>query len=156
MSLKRFATGAIGAGVIAASIPFISGWEGRSLQAYLDPVGIPTICDGETQGVRLGDQKTHAECDALTKARVSYFAYWVDWYVIPTMPQSRHMALTSFAYNVGLENFKRSTALKKLNTGDAVGGCNELTKWVYAKGKKLPGLARRREAERQLCLKDGV
>ena len=38
-------------------------------------------------------------------------------------------------------------------TGDPVGACNELTKWVYAGGRKVRGLERRREAERTLCLK---
>jgi lysozyme len=148
---KRLLGGAL-VGVVAIAGPFIQGWEGRSLTAYLDPVGIATICDGETEGVYLGQVKTHQECDEMTKRRITEFAEQVDDLVKVKMPESRHAALTSFAYNVGITNFKRSTLLRKLNAGDTVGACNELSRWVYAKGVKLRGLVRRREAERELCL----
>ncbi|WP_405045477.1 glycoside hydrolase family protein [Pseudomonas aeruginosa] len=45
----------------------------------------------------------------------------------------------------------RSTLLRKLNAGDVRGACAELSRWVYAGGKKLGGLVRRRAAERELC-----
>ncbi|WP_253248785.1 hypothetical protein [Alcaligenes faecalis] len=43
----------VGTGVIAAAIGLVAALEGRSLVAYVDPVGIPTICDGYTHGVKL-------------------------------------------------------------------------------------------------------
>jgi lysozyme len=58
----------------------------------------------------------------------------------------------SFAYNVGGGNYCGSTLVRKLNAGDTAGACNELTRWTRAKGIVLPGLVKRREAERQLCL----
>lgn len=61
-------------------------------------------------------------------------------------------AVISFIYNVGEGNFYKSTMLKKLNRGDIAGACNELPKWVYAKGKRLQGLVNRREDERLVCL----
>lgn len=148
---KRVFAGAL-AGVVLLITPFIQGFEGRRLNAYLDPVGIATICDGETEGVFLGQVKTHQECDEMTQARVTEFAEIVDREVTVRISLEIHAALTSFIYNVGEGNFKRSTLLRKLNNGDYVGACNELPKWVYAKGVRLRGLERRREAERQLCL----
>lgn len=145
----------VSAGVIAAALiatPVVKHFEGRSLVTYIDPVGIPTYCDGETVGAVLGQKYTDKQCDELTQKRLIEFAEGVDKAVNVHMPDARHAALTSFAYNVGLENFRRSTLLKKLNAGDTLGACNELRKWVYAKGIKWRGLVRRREAERKLCL----
>lgn len=149
----------MGAGAILASaiaMPFTAHHEGLRLKAYLDPVGIPTICYGETKGVELGQNKTKEECDALFEARLGYFAYRVDLLVEPKMHPRTHAALTSFAYNVGVGAFSRSTLLKKLNAGDFVGACSELTRWVYAGGKKFNGLVKRREAEKELCLSGGI
>ena len=69
-------------------------------------------------------------------------------------------AFTSFTYNVGVSNFESSTLRRRLNAGDFQGACDELLRWRYATkaGVKveLPGLVRRREAERELCLEPDV
>ncbi|MDE3955691.1 glycoside hydrolase family protein, partial [Glaesserella parasuis] len=46
----------------------------------------------------------------------------------------------------------KSTFFRKIKSGDYVGACNELPKWVYSGGKKLRGLEIRREKEKALCL----
>jgi lysozyme len=127
-------------------------FEGRSLLAYLDPVRIPTICEGITRGVKLGDVATPEQCDAALAEEVRRHAAAVDSYVHVPMSPNTYAALISFAYNAGDENLRNSTLLRKLNSGDRVGACNELPRWVYAGGRKLQGLVRRREAERKLCL----
>jgi lysozyme len=147
---KGILGGAVGAMLLAT--PFVAKWEGLELAAYLDPVRVPTICYGSTEGVKLGQVKTQAECDALLAAELGVFMRGVDAAVKVPMPETRRAALTSFAYNVGLENFRRSTLLRLLNAGQTAAACNELRRWVYAKGIKLKGLVRRREAERELCL----
>lgn len=144
----------IGTGVIAAAIGLVAAWEGRSLVAYVDPVGIPTICDGYTQGVELGDAASPARCDALTEQEVRKALAVVDRSVPQSLPDGVRVALASFVYNVGPGAYGSSTLLRKLRAGDRVGACNQLPRWVYAGGKKLRGLERRREAERQICLSD--
>ena len=67
--------------------------------------------------------------------------------------QNQYDALVSFTYNVGVGAYCGSTLVRKLNQGDYTGACNELRRWVYAGGKRVQGLANRREAERSLCLK---
>lgn len=129
----------------------VSHFEGRSLVAYLDPVGIPTICEGVTRGVRLGQSKTPVQCDELLKAELSIALAGVDRNVTVPLPETRRAALASFVYNVGEPQFKTSTLLRKLNVGDARGACAEMSRWVYAKGQKLGGLVNRRAAERDLC-----
>ena len=142
----------IAGGVLAAAVSIIGLWEGRSLVAYVDPVGIPTICDGYTHGVQLGDVATPQQCDALTSQEASKALAVVDASVPHQLPDGVRVALASFVYNVGPGNYQRSTLLRRLRSGDYVGACNELTKWVYAGGRKLRGLERRRHAEREICL----
>ena len=142
----------VGTSVMAAAIGLVAAWEGRSLIAYVDPVGIPTICEGYTQGVRLGEVATPAQCDALTEQEVRKALAVVDRSVSYPLPDHVRVALSSFVYNVGVGAYAKSTLLRKLKAGDVAGACQELDRWVYAGGRKLRGLERRRHAERQLCL----
>lgn len=70
--------------------------------------------------------------------------------------QNEHDALVSFVFNIGAENFKRSTVLEKLNAGDKLGAAEAFERWTKARvdGKlmKLDGLVRRRAAEKSLFL----
>lgn len=152
MSIKKAMMGAC-VGAVAIAAPFIAKHEGVSLTAYNDPVRIPTICYGYTHNVKLGDTATPDQCAYLLKTETYKYLAAVDKYITAQMPDTRRAALTSFAYNVGIENFKNSTLRKKMNAGDTRGACDELLRWVYAKGKRLRGLERRRHNERDLCLK---
>lgn len=138
---------------LALATSTIAVYEGVRYRAYSDPVGILTVCYGETQGVDQNRIYSDEDCRLMLEQRVGEFAGQVQGLIALPQPDSRIAALTSFAYNVGIENFRTSTLLRKLNAGDAVGACNELPRWNKAKGKVLPGLVTRREAERQLCLK---
>lgn len=144
----------VGVGVIAAAIGLVAAWEGRSQVAYMDPVGIPTIRDGYTRGVKLGDVATPERCDSLTEQEVRKALAVVDRSVPQTLPDGVRVALASFVYNVGPGAYGSSTLVRKLRAGDLAGACNQLPRWVYAGGRKLGGLELRREAERQICLSD--
>lgn len=138
-------------GALAIAVPLVGYYEGRNLAAYLDPVGIPTICYGSTAGVKLGQTRTAVECDALLAAELGKAIASVDRLAHQPQPDTRRAALASFVYNVGAGAFERSTLLRKLNAGDVPGACAELSRWVYAKGRQLAGLVKRRAAERRLC-----
>jgi lysozyme len=112
---------------------------------------IATICYGHTDGVKLGDWKSDPECLKILETDVQEVNRYLDTVVLVTMSEPRRAALISFVYNVGPTRFRHSTLLRKLNQGD-YSACSELRKWVYAKGKKLPGLVKRREIELQYCL----
>lgn len=148
MDLKSKVVG----GVVGAAVALVATWEGRSLAAYLDPVGIPTICDGYTHAVKMGDTATPQKCDELTSKEVSKALAVVDSSVPRKLPDGVRVALASFVYNVGAGAYAGSTLLRKLRAGDIVGACRELPRWVYASGRKLRGLVRRRNAEMQVCL----
>lgn len=136
-------------------ITLVGGFEGLRTVAYSDPVGIPTICFGETRHVRVGDRATPAQCQALLASRLIDFEAGMAACLKQTVPDKTYAALLSFTYNVGTGAFCGSTLVKKANAGDLVGACNELPKWNLAAGIPLPGLTTRRAAERALCL-DGL
>lgn len=136
---------------LSICIGCVAGAEGLRTVAYKDPVGIPTICFGETRGVELGQSATPAECKAMLGERVLEFGAAVDRCVHTPMSPRRKAGLTSFAYNVGTDAFCKSTLVMRLNIGDP-NACDEMLRWTKAKGITLPGLVKRREQERALCL----
>lgn len=65
--------------------------------------------------------------------------------------QNQFDALISFIYNVGTGNFSSSTLLSKVRVNPLDNSImDEFLKWVYSKGRVLPGLQRRRLAEMKL------
>jgi lysozyme len=61
-------------------------------------------------------------------------------------------ALCSFVFNLGSGALQSSTLRRKINRGDYIGAANEFPRWVYAGGRKLKGLVRRREHERLMFI----
>ena len=146
MSKARIAAGAIA--VSAASLVAIATYEGYRGNAYQDSVGVPTIGFGETAGVKMGDKTTPERALVQLLASTEKHA---DAITVP-LYQHEFDAYVSLSYQIGAGAFCRSTLIKKLNKGDYTGACNELDKWVYAGGKKLPGIVKRRQKEKEMCL----
>ena len=152
MGIKsRIAIGAT-AGAISIATAIVSFYEGYEPNAYRDPVSIPTICYGHTGTARMGQTLSQADCTELLQADLGHAFSAVDRRAQVELPPPTRAALASFVYNVGEGNFARSTLLRKLNAGDLHGACYELSRWVYAGGRKLNGLVKRRATERELCL----
>lgn len=139
---------------VGVAIAAIGGFEGLRTVAYLDPVSIPTACFGETLGVEMGQVYTVEQCKEMLGNRLEEFGRGVDSCTKVALPPYRKAALVSFAYNVGVANYCQSTLVRKLNAGDTVGACNELSKWTKARGITLPGLVTRREQERLMCMRE--
>lgn len=141
------------AGALAIAVSLVAGAEGLRNYAYEDPVGIPTICFGETRGVKMGDHKTTEECKQMLGTRLVEFSAGVDKCLTRPVPDESYAAFLSFAYNVGTGNFCKSSVARKANVGDLAGACDALLQWTKAGGVELPGLVKRRQDERALCLK---
>ncbi len=150
MISKRLVTASLAATVAIASA-VVTHFEGLRTKAYVDPVGIPTVCFGHTATAALGQVKTATECQQLLEADLMIAIKAVDSLVTVRLPVERRAALVSFVYNVGAAQLAGSTLLRKLNAGDVRGACAEFDRWVYAGGVKLNGLVARRAEERQLC-----
>jgi len=61
-----------------------------------------------------------------------------------------HAHQQSFTFNLGSAALQRSTLRQKLNYELYKEASKEFMKWVYAGGKKLPGLVKRRKTEQEL------
>lgn len=136
-------------------IALIKHHEGVRLTAYADPVGVLTIGYGHTSAagapqVTRGMKITQAGADAILRQDLAKFEGYVSSAVKVPLNQNEFDALVSFTFNLGPGNLRSSTLLKKLNAGDRAGAADEFLKWTKAGGKTLPGLVKRREAERAL------
>lgn len=143
-----------GLGAVLLAIPIVSFFEGTVLTTYVDPVGIPTVCMGETDATIVMRKKfTEAECTALLGASLQRHMMEVAECVkVPVQPHEA-AAIVSWSYNIGPTAACNSTLMAKLNAGDIPDvWCRELRKWTFAKGKQLPGLIKRRESEYKMCM----
>ncbi len=139
-------------GALAIAAALAMGFEGKRNITYLDPPGIQTICYGHTgKDVHLGQKKDDQECFMLLKDDLLHANIIINEYVKVPLSQNQRAAFVDFVFNAGEGNFSRSTLLKILNSGDYSGACGELNRWVYAAGRKLESLVRRRKAESDLC-----
>jgi len=96
---------------------------------------------------------TEEEVDALLQEDLQRFLPGVLRLCSVVPLSNRHLALASFAFNVGLGNLQASTLRQKHNREDYEGAAEEFKKWNLSAGKVLPGLVTRRQDERALYLK---
>ena len=135
----------------AMAVPMIAKWEGVKEIGYLDPVKIPTACAGHTKTAVVGKFYSPRACmDLLARDAIDH-GLGIDACIKVQVPNESRAAFTSFAFNVGVGNFCKSSLNRKLNAGDLRGACAELSRWTYAGGRQLPGLVSRRAEERAFC-----
>jgi lysozyme len=140
----------------ASAAIFVAGWEGIQTVAYADKLAgnIPTVCAGETRGVKLGDRYTIDECRAMLANALHDYADGARRCVdFDGMPVSRQIAVVSVTYNIGVGAFCKSSMARKFNSGDVQGACDAFLLWDKAGGIRWRGLTNRRKAERELCLR---
>jgi lysozyme len=151
--LKRSGTAA------ALAVALVGSAEGLRQNAYPDPatLGSPwTICYGHTGDVRRGDHKDISACKALLLRDLETFATAVEACVTREMPEPTEVAFISLAYNIGSSAFCKSSVVRRYNAGDRHGACEAMLRFNRAAGVVFPGLTRRREGERDLCLRGGA
>jgi lysozyme len=134
-----------------------SGNVGNFLNAYLDPVGIPTIGVGTTfypdgSRVRIGDTCTTAEAYDFFRHEISSLEKKIDSLTRDDITQGMFDSLVDFGYNVGIRNLQSSTLLKKVNANpiDFAAIAREFNKWGYSRKRLLNGLIKRRKCEAYL------
>lgn len=136
---------------------------------YLDPVGIWTIgyghalrgsggflrgeADRSKARAKYPDGLTLSQCEELLAADVARFSADVEKMILVQITDNQFAALVSFAYNCGTNALRNSTLLKLLNAGKpAYLVADQFNLWTHAGGRVLPGLVKRRAAERALFL----
>ena len=118
--------------------------------AYKCPAGVWTIGYGCTEGIKEGMVWAKGEAEARLPNEIVKFEAGVTRRVAAEINQNQFDALPDFAYNCGAKNLLNSTLLKKLNDLRYDDAAEQFDKWVYADGKILAGLVKRRAAERIL------
>ena len=147
---KRAAAAAL---AVAIAIPA----EGLRQWAYYDPPGILTVCYGSTTAVEKGRRYSLEECRARLDADMAAAVSTVDR-CQPGLPEHVLAAFSDAVYNMGPTiacSLARSTAARLLAAGRIAEACAELPRWnkavVAGQLVELPGLTKRRAAERALC-----
>ena len=121
--------------------------EGCRLEAYLDAAGVPTIGYGHTKGVRMGDKISEYWAKEYLRQDIDEVEQQVKELNV-AHTEGQLDALVSFAFNLGIGRLKASTLLETIRRGGSKAQIQrEFKKWVYADGKKLAGLVKRREWE---------
>ena len=135
-------------------------WEGLRTKAYQDSKGEWTIGYGHT--AMAGTPKpykgmviTERDAEEILLRDLTQYENAVEQSVKVKLNDNQFAALVSFTYNVGIGALKKSTLLKKLNTGNFDAVPSEFMKWVYTGKEKNKGLANRRRAESYLWIEGG-
>lgn len=143
----------------SAGVDLIKGFERLELEAYLDPVGVPTVGYGHTQGVKLGDKITKRKAEQFLREDLAEAEEAVTKYVLVELNENQFAALVSFTFNTGTYAFRTSTLLKMINSEKWSEVRPQMLRWVYGTDRKtgrkikLNGLVRRRTAEYALFSK---
>lgn len=130
-------------------LDLIRWFEGCRLVAYLCPAGVWTAGWGSTgPDVKKGTVWTQDVADQRLEGDALKF-WLAALKASPVLSQypEIHAAIADFCYNLGTTRYKASTLKKRVDAEDWDGACEEIVKWVFGGGRKLPGLVLRRQAE---------
>ena len=143
--------------VSKAGIALIKHYEGVRSRPYRCPANLWTVGVGHL----IGDGKllpdswnrtfTEVEIDGLLKSDLRRFELGISK-MLPNVPlrQCEFDCLVSFAFNVGMGTFQRSTLRQALLRGDKKAAMESLVKYCRAGGKIVKGLQTRRLDEKAL------
>ena len=151
------------------ALAVIKHHEGVRLRPYQCPallwtIGVGHVIDPQHTHLKLEERRnlpipagwdrtiTQEECDDILRKDLASFERGVRKYTTVELTQGMLDGLVSFAFNVGLGTFQRSTLRQKLNRGDKEGAAEEFLKYTMAGGKVLKGLVNRRNDEKALFL----
>ena len=136
-------------------LALLKEFEGCRLKAYPDPGtgGEPwTIGYGHIGGVNEGDVITQSQADSLLAADLAHLSAQVDAALTVELTDNQFSSLVCFAYNVGIGNLRNSMLLHLVNQGQLTAAAGQFERWDRAAGHIMPGLLRRRQAEKALFL----
>lgn len=136
--------------LIEKAVEFIAGHEKFSGKAYKDRTqfsfGYGTKAPHENATITREQARKKLE-----KVAASHFA---EVSKIKGITDNQKVALTSLRYNIGGGAFDKSSLKGELNRGNHKAAAEEFGNWVYQSGKKLKGLEKRRQAERDIFLSE--
>ena len=134
-------------------IDLIKHFEGFRSTVYRCAAGVPTLGFGSTHGITM-DSPPNTEEDGLELLMldIAKFERAVERLITAPLNQNQFDALVSFSFNLGSGSLQNSTLRRRVNRSEYERAAEEFPRWVFAGGRKLKGLVRRRYAERELFL----
>ena len=161
-------------GMLVAGLLRFSGWrpqgsknKGELLQPYGDLRGYaPSLADGRAYRWKDAPRTWRIvamprDCDGARAAECARLLADLDKHAEPLercmpaikdAPPGRYVAFLSISVNIGTAGVCRSSIARDFNAGRIREACNDLLKFNRAAGFVMPGLTRRRQKERELCL----
>lgn len=136
--------------------PFVRNWEDMRLVSYDDGLGVWTIGCGHTRGVKRGQTCDEAQAMRWLRSDLVETESQLQRYLKRKSVQRQYDALVSIAFNCGPNAIGGSGLLEQFNLGNDQACADRFLMWN--KGRKdgkltaLPGLSRRRAAEREIYL----
>lgn len=138
----------------ANAVSLVKKWEGFRAKPYLCPANVWTIGYGTTRlpdGTPVGPdtpEVTEAEAEELMRHELErcvrsalFRSPILQWF------PERLGAIASFIFNLGPGRYAQSTLRRRINQQDWESAFEEIQRWVYAGGRRLPGLIARRKEE---------
>jgi len=142
--------------VSRAAIELITRFEGYRRKAAQLPDGRWMIGYGHTLTAREGAEVSEEDAEALLLYDLIAVSHAVNEWTYAPLTQNQFDALCSFAFNIGLENFRRSSVLRRLNEGALIQAACAMELWRRAEfsGERIviDALVRRRASEKNLFL----
>lgn len=143
---------------LKVAVALCKRFEGFRAEPYNCPAGVATLGYGSTfyedgRKVTLQDKSiTQVEAELMLVRSLSTQYIPAVLKASPTLINNSNAlgAILSFAYNLGVSRYRASTLRKRLDAADWDGARIEIVKWTRAGGKVLPGLVKRRAAERAM------
>lgn len=138
--------------VSKSALELVKRFEGLRRRAARLPDGGWTLGYGHTLTAREGAEVTPEEAELLLYYDLSEVATRIDAWTFTPLNQNQFEALVAFAFNIGIENFRRSTVLKRINEGQHLQAAAAMELWrkteVGGEAVVADALVRRRAAEK--------
>ena len=142
--------------VSRAGIDLLKDFEGFRRESARLPDGRWTIGYGHTKSARAGVTISEADASALLQYDLIEVVAAVNDLVFTPITQNQFDSLVCFAFNVGLDGFRTSTVLRRINEGAMLQAAWSLEMWRKAEFEGhefvVDALVRRRAAEKALFL----
>lgn len=142
--------------VSRVAIELIKKFEGYRQRAAQLPDGRWTIGYGHTLTARQGAEVSEADAEALLMYDLIAVAHAVNEHSYTPLTQNQFDSLCCFAFNIGVDNFRRSSVLRRVNEGQMLQAACAMEMWRKAdfEGERIviDALVRRRAAEKTLFL----
>jgi len=138
----------------ASALVGLAVHEGYRDEAYIPVKGDrPTLGFGDAQGVKPGDKTDPVRALIRLNQQADVFQQQMRQCIgdVP-LYQYEWDAVISWSFNIGSRAACGSTLVKKLQSFDYAGACQELLRWDRFNGAPLAGLTKRRQAEYQQCM----